>query len=37
MTETLIEIFETSEARYLTAAVLWLLGVAAVVVRKLGA
>jgi len=35
MTEALIEIFESPEARYAAAAVLWVLGVVAIVVRKL--
>ena len=35
MAEALIDIFESSEARYVAAGVLWLLGVVAIVARKL--
>jgi len=35
MTEALVEIFESPEARYAMAGVLWILGVLAIVVRKL--
>ena len=35
MTEMLGEVFESTEARYVGAAVLWVVGVVAIVVRKL--